>query len=318
MPSPSAGVLDAHGRLVWTRGDVRRLLRVPGRTDDKRSRGVVALRTGSDAYPGAAVLGVEAAWRAGAGYVRYVGPRRPADLVLARRPETVVAEPAAEHARADAWVIGSGTDPALRSAEETAALRRLLSGSAVVVVDAGALGLLPSAAPVISTPHAGEFARLRETLGLAPAGPEILDDPAARAAAVLETAGVLGGAVLLKGATTLVAEPGVEHVIAVDAGTAWLAAAGTGDVLAGVLGALVAADAAGRGTPLAELAATAAWLHGAAGRIAAGADRSDGSPGHPLVALDVAAALPAAIASVLADEDVPRDIEDHRTEEDHA
>lgn len=321
MPSPSAGVLDAHGRLVWTRRDVRRLLRVPGRTDDKRSRGVVALRTGSDAYPGAAVLGVEAAWRAGSGYVRYVGPRRAVDLVLARRPETVVSEPAAgEQARADAWVIGSGTDPALRSAEETAALRRVLSGSAAVVVDAGALGLLPSSAPVIATPHAGEFARLRETLGLASARPEILDDPVRRAAAVVETAGALGGAVLLKGATTLVAESGAGYAIAVDAGTAWLAAAGTGDVLAGVLGALVAADrAAGRGTPLADLAASAAWLHGAAGRIAAEADPADGSPGHPLVALDVAEALPAAIAGVLAGDGDPDENEHHEeTEEGRA
>ncbi|SDM49215.1 ADP-dependent NAD(P)H-hydrate dehydratase [Microbacterium azadirachtae] len=316
MPSPSAGALDAQGRLVWTGGDVRARLRVPDASDDKRTRGTVAVRTGSDAYPGAAVLGIEAAWRAGAGYVRYIGPRRPADLVLARRPETVVAEPASVSAvHADAWVIGSGTDPALRPPEETAALRHLLAGAVPVVVDAGALDLLPADAPVIATPHEGEFARLRARLGLAPESAEALQDPARRAAAVRETAEALGGTVLLKGATTLVAGPGAAPVIAIDAGTGWLAAAGTGDVLAGVIGALVAADrAAGRGSSPAALAASAAWLHGRAGRLAAHVD--GGRPGRPLVALDVAEALPAAIAAALAD--VADDMHDHRTEEDHA
>ncbi len=316
MPSPSAGALDAQGRLVWTGGDVRARLRIPGASDDKRTRGTFAVRTGSDAYPGAAVLGIEAAWRAGAGYVRYIGPRRPADLVLARRPETVVAEPASVSAvHADAWVIGSGTDPALRPPEETAALRHLLAGAVPVVVDAGALDLLPADAPVIATPQEGEFARLRARLGLAPERAEALQDPARRAAAVRETADALGGTVLLKGATTLVAGPGAAPVIAIDAGTGWLAAAGTGDVLAGVIGALVAADrAAGRGSSPAALAASAAWLHGRAGRLAAHVGA--GRPGRPLVALDVAEALPAAIAEALAD-DVD-DMHDHRTEEDHA
>ena len=92
----------------WSREDTARFLRVPGADDDKYSRGVVGLRTGSSAYPGAAVLGVEAAWRAGAGFVRYVGDGRAADAVIARRPETVVS-PSIAGARVGAWVIGSGT-----------------------------------------------------------------------------------------------------------------------------------------------------------------------------------------------------------------
>ena len=76
------------------------------------------MRTGSEAYPGAAVLGVEAAWRTGLGMVRYLGSERPAGLVLAHRPETVTAE-----GRVQAWVIGSGTDASTRAASETAALR---------------------------------------------------------------------------------------------------------------------------------------------------------------------------------------------------
>lgn len=318
MPSPSAGALDAQGRLVWALDEVRRLLRAPGPSDDKRTRGTVALRTGSEAYPGAAVLGVEAAWRAGAGYVRYVGPRRAADLVLGRRPETVATEPAsAAGVRADAWVLGSGTDPALRSPEETDALRTLLRGPVPVVVDAGALDLLPAGAAVIATPHEGEFARLRAGIGLPPADAGTLQDPARRAVAVRETAEALAGTVLLKGAVTLIAGPGAAPVIAVDAGTGWLATAGTGDVLAGVIGALVAADrAAGRDTSLPELAATAAWLHGHAGRIAA--DVEHRRPGHPIVALDVAGSLPEAIAAALADTSGAAAVQDRPTEEDHA
>ncbi|MDQ2670862.1 MAG: NAD(P)H-hydrate dehydratase, partial [Gemmatimonadota bacterium] len=78
-------------------------IRAPRVGDDKYTRGVVGMRTGSDAYPGAAVLGVEAAWRTGIGMVRYVGPDRAALLVLQRRPETVLGE-----GRVQAWVIGSG------------------------------------------------------------------------------------------------------------------------------------------------------------------------------------------------------------------
>ncbi|KJL30981.1 ADP-dependent NAD(P)H-hydrate dehydratase [Microbacterium azadirachtae] len=320
MPSPSAGAFDAQSRRVWTGRDVRRLLRVPGDRDDKRSRGVVALRTGSDAYPGAAVLGVEGAWRAGCGYVRYVGPRRAADLVLARRPETVATTPDADAVLADVWVIGSGTDATTRPDSETSALRALLAGSDPVVVDAGALDLLPAtAAPVIATPHAGEFLRLRATVGLAGLSSDTLQDPAARAEAVRETAEALGGAVLLKGATTLVAD--ATAVIAVGTGTPWLATAGTGDVLGGVLGAIVAADrAAGGTTSLAELAATAAWLHGVAGRIASGTEAAsgagEGGPAHPIVALDVADALPAAVALVLG-EDQGSEHDEHREHIEH-
>ncbi|MGN7859903.1 ADP-dependent NAD(P)H-hydrate dehydratase [Microbacterium sp. 22303] len=302
----------------WSDDRTRALLRAPSADSDKRSRGVVALRTGSDAYPGAAVLGVEGAWRAGCGYVRYVGPRRAADLVLARRPETVATEPGSAAIRAEAWVIGSGTDAATRSESETTALRALLDGAAPVVVDAGALDLLPAAnAPVIATPHAEEFVRLRAQLGLGELVPDALRDPSARANAVNETAEALGGAVLLKGATTLIAD--ATGVFAVDAGTPWLATAGTGDVLAGVIGALVAADrAAGGTTALAELAAAAAWLHGLAGRIASGT--ASGGPGRPIVALQVAEGLPAAIALVRNGDERGRvdDEHDEETQEDRS
>lgn len=285
----------------WTREDARGVLRAPEPDDDKRLRGTVALCTGSPQYPGAAVLGVEGAWRAGAGFVRFLGAQRVVDGVLARRPETVAhPEPSTDAPLppADAWVIGSGQVAAERDAHEERLLRRILAGSAPVIVDAAAIDLaLDAAAPVVVTPHEGEFARLREALGLERAHPDELTDRPGRADLVRETARALGGVVLLKGSRTMVAEPAGEAIV-VSSGTPWLAVAGTGDVLAGVIGALVAArpDAV-----LADLAAAGAWMHGAAGCAAAGADEA--SIGRPIVALDVAAALPQVIGALLADDD---------------
>ncbi len=216
--------------------------------------------------------------------VRYLGPARAQDLVLQRRPETVTAD-----GRVQAWVIGSGTDAAERDAAETAALRGILSGEVPVVADAGALDLVPAAsAPVIVTPHARELARLREALGLAP---DAAEGDEARERAAAETADALQGVVLSKGGRDHRRRAGRVGAARRD-GTPWLATAGTGDVLGGVLGAVVAgASAAGRTSldDLAACAATAAWLHGGAGTVAAA---SRGGAGGPITALDVAEALP--------------------------
>ncbi|WP_447945953.1 ADP-dependent NAD(P)H-hydrate dehydratase [Microbacterium lacticum] len=287
--------------LEWTAEQAAGVLRMPTASDDKYSRGVLGVRTGSDRYPGAAVLGVEAAHRTGLGMVRYLGDERPTALVLARRPETVSAD-----GRVQAWLIGSGTDASERSAADTAALRELLAGSMPVVVDAGALDLVPGAvAPVVVTPHDRELARLREAAGL----PEIsLTGPGAdRGGAAVDTAAALGVTVLLKGSRTVVATP-AGPVRTVVSPTAWLAAAGTGDVLGGILGALVAgaagaaeADAGADGSAaldadtLGALAATAAYVHGHAA-AAASAARSGG----PITALDVAESVPSVIGTLLA------------------
>src|SRR6478609_8099555 len=153
----------------WSSSDVAGVLRRPTASDDKYSRGVLGIRTGSEQYPGAAVLGVEAAWRTGIGMVRYVGAAR--DLVLQRRPETVT-----QDGRVQAWLIGSGTDASSRRGDDTHALRAILAGDVPVVADAGALDLVAGAtAPLVVTPHAREHAKLRAALGLA----EIdHDDPA--------------------------------------------------------------------------------------------------------------------------------------------
>lgn len=268
----------------WTRADTAEVASAPTADDDKYSRGVVGMRTGSTAFPGAAVLGVEAAWRAGVGMVRYLGPPRAADLVLARRPETVTAD-----GRVQAWVIGSGTDAAHRSARERSALGGILAGEVPVVVDAGALDLAAGAsASVVATPHGREHQRLRRMLGLDPAR----DDAS-------ETAAALGGVVVRKGATTVVAAPG-EDPIEITAPTSWLATAGTGDVLAGTVGAVVA-GMVGRGASAGDLAAlqraaaSAVWLHGHAAALAVAAH-----DGGPIAALDVARHLPHAVAAALA------------------
>lgn len=274
----------------WGAQDAARVLRRPTADDDKYSRGVIGVRTGSARYPGAAVLGVEAAWRTGTGMVRYLGPARAQDLVLQRRPETVTAD-----GRVQAWLVGSGTDAAERDAAEIAALRGILSGDLPVVVDAGALDLVAGAtAPVIVTPHARELDRLRAALGL----PEAETDDRERIAR--ETADAFGGVVLSKGAVTVVAAAG-GWVRRVSAGTPWLATAGTGDVLGGVLGALAAgAVAAGRGgiDDLAACAATAAWVHGRAGAVAS---LAAGGAGGPVTALDVAEAVPRVVAELSTD-----------------
>jgi hydroxyethylthiazole kinase-like uncharacterized protein yjeF len=257
---------------------------MPTAADDKYSRGVLGMRTGSASYPGAAVLGVEAAWRTGVGMVRYLGPDRAADHVLQRRPETVTAP-----GRVQAWVIGSGTDAASRSGEETSILRGLLAGDVPVVADAGALDLVLGATAVLAvTPHEGEHRRLRDALGLG----EARD----RESGAVETAAALGACVVLKGSATVVAAPDGWRVT-LPAASPWLATAGTGDVLAGVIGALVA-SAAAHGTVdharLARLAATGSWLHARAAERAVSA-----AGGGPITALDLAAQLPAVVGAQL-------------------
>lgn len=266
--------------------DAARWIAVPGVDDDKYSRGVVGFVTGSAKYPGAAVLGVEAAARTGVGMIRYLGAGRPTRLVLQRRPEAVTAD-----GRVQAWVLGSGQDPEDLD-EITAGMLAAALGQAVpMVLDGGALGRRSDArGPVLLTPHAGELSRLID-----------LDVEAIRAdpdAAALRAARELDATVLLKGHTTRIAVPtattGSTELIRVRSAPSWLATAGAGDALAGILGALVAThheELAADPSVLAPLAATGAVLHGLA------AERA--SAGGPLTILDLAAALPAVVAELL-------------------
>jgi ADP-dependent NAD(P)H-hydrate dehydratase / NAD(P)H-hydrate epimerase len=255
------------------------MIAVPGAADDKYSRGVLGVITGSTMYPGAAVLGVEAALRTGVGMVRYLGPERPSQLVLARRPEVVTA-----NGRVQAWLIGSGID---KVAGSESAMKGAIAQQVPVVLDGGALSLVSDATgPVVITPHFRELANLIDG-DIA----KISKDPASAAA---EAAATLGVTVLLKGNTTHIASP-EGLLLSASLAPSWLATAGAGDALGGILGALVAthaeevvADPSG----LAKLAATASVLHGMA------AERA--SAGGPLTVLDVATELSATIAALLA------------------
>lgn len=259
--------------------DVAALLPRPSGESDKYRRGVVGVVAGSDRYPGAAVLAVSGAIRAGAGAVRYVGGG--AAAVLAQHPETLVSTGSPHAAgRVQAWVVGPGLGD---SAAARAAVAEVLAADVPVLVDADGLRLmdrdtvLARTAPTVLTPHAGEAAALlgrpRETV------------EAGRLDAVRALAAAYGATVLLKGSTTLVAPPGAQAPVRVNpTGTAWLATAGSGDVLSGLTGSLLAA---GLGAP--DAASAAAYLHGLAARLATG----------PLTAMDVASAIPAAWRGVV-------------------
>jgi hydroxyethylthiazole kinase-like uncharacterized protein yjeF len=252
--------------------DVAVRLPVPGAESDKYRRGVVGIAAGSARYPGAAVLAVSGALRGGAGAVRYVGPA--ADAVISRFPETLVSDQGPARAgRVQAWVVGPGVG------DDASAVTEVLGADVPVLVDADGLRLADRSAvrartaPTLMTPHAGEAAAL---LGVSRESVE-----GARLASVRELALRYGATVLLKGSTTLVADPGGGAVRVNATGTAWLATAGSGDVLSGLAGSLLAA-----GLSALDAGSVGAYLHGLAGRFAA--------DGAPLGAHDVAAAIPQA------------------------
>lgn len=257
----------------------------PGPADDKYSRGVLGVVSGSATYPGAAVLTVEAALRTGVGMLRYLGPARAAEFVLHRRPEVVTAP-----GRVQAWLLGSGMprpeEDGGADAEVTEHVERALSSGLPIVLDAGALARAEDrSGPMVLTPHAGELARL---LGVERANVEAEPLASARRAAQH-----YGATVLLKGYRTTVVGP-TGAPLHVEQAPAWLATAGAGDALAGILGALVATHSrAVLDDPslLGPLAATAAVVHGRAARAASG--------GGPFTVLDLCGRLGPVIAELL-------------------
>jgi ADP-dependent NAD(P)H-hydrate dehydratase / NAD(P)H-hydrate epimerase len=291
---PALGRLGADG--------VGRTWPVPGPTDHKYTRGVVGLVAGTAAYPGAAVLAASAAVRAGAGMVRYRGPDAVGRSVVAVRPEVVVGP-----GRVQSWVVGPGVpsgpdQPAgaddgqhERGGAGLAAARGDLAGMgdrAPAVVDAGGLALLGDRCPpwFVLTPHAGELTTLLRSHGEDVRRRDVEAAPLRWARRAHE---LTGATVLLKGGVTVVVGPAVAYAQADAPG--WLATAGAGDVLAGLLGAMLAArstDVVEQPALAAEVAAAAALVHGRAAHRA--------NPGGPVSALDVAEAIPATLAALVA------------------
>ena len=264
-----ASVLAQVGPRTWhNRPGLWRLRRLEA-TDHKYSRGVVSVCGG--AMSGAARLAAAGARGAGAGLVRIVSETH-AGLYRMGPPGLIVDEqPLAgllDDSRRRVWICGPGLDPN----EVRGALPALLAAGRQVVADAGALTEAAGEPErlrgvAVITPHAGEFARL-------------FGDPGAdRLAAARAAAHRIDAVVVLKGADSIVAAPDGRAAIAGNA-PPWLATAGAGDVLSGVVAAMLAA-----GMAAFEAAAAAVWLHGEAGRLA----------GEGLLAEDLAGMLARAV-----------------------
>lgn len=333
---------DAVPFAEMTDGDfVTDSIRPPQLSDGKYSRGVVGLVTGSARYPGAAVLSSAAAARTNTGMVRYLGPQRAQDMVLSSLPEVVIGK-----GRVQSWVVGSGVpagdDEASDSDFQRETIAALLKHYALpqetdlgndanakhadaldmppIVVDAGALDLLPGKVPaqVVVTPHAGELARMLTRLGENEVSvDEVCSQPLVCARKLRE---LTGATVLLKGAVTMVVGTdgeSNERVILSGRAPAWMSTAGSGDVLAGMLGALLAQqdDMLAEDPALVpEVVAAGAYMHGLAGAIASQSEQRGwhrpqiyghskkqhfGEIGHPIIASDIIGSIQPAFLQLL-------------------
>lgn len=235
---------------------------VPAADAHKYTRGVLGISAGSEQFAGAAHLCVAGAQAGPAGMIRFSGSPDLARRVVDRAPEVVAAA-----GRVQAWVVGPG------GSDDPAPLTAALADEVPTVVDASALAHLPDRLrpDVLLTPHAGELATL---LGVDRSAVEA--DPLAHARRGVDR---WGAAVLLKGPRTLVVAP--DGRIRVNTtGTPWLGTAGSGDVLAGFTGSLLA-----RGLDVLDAGSIAALLHGRAAELLGG----------PFVASDLAGALPSVL-----------------------
>jgi len=278
LPEPAVISLQA--------ADVAAMLPHPSAESDKYRRGVLGLVAGSEQYTGAAVLSAGGAIKSGAGMVRLVSAAPAIAVVRQHWPEAVVTtydpgrpgEAIEAAGRVQAWAIGPGIGTGDTAHE---LLATVLDTDVPVLIDADGLTvltahreLLPRRGPTLITPHAGELARLLKA--------DRDDIEAQRLHYATAAAAELGITVLLKGSTTVIAEPDGSLPVWVNStGTNWLATAGSGDVLSGLIGSLLA-----QGLNPPEAAAAAAYLHGIAGRLAA--------DDAPIGASDIVTAIPAA------------------------
>jgi hydroxyethylthiazole kinase-like uncharacterized protein yjeF len=273
------GSLSAPALWVLDAADAGVLWPVPGPADDKYTQGVVGIAAGSATYLGAAVLASGAAVLATSGMVRYAGAA--ADPVRARWPEVVATGSVADAGRVQAWAIGPGLGT---GSDGRSALRHVLADGVPVCADADAITMLARdstlwdyrepGVPVLLTPHEGEFARIAGELR------------ADRVAAARGAAAKLGVTMLIKGHSTVVADAGGQ-VLVHPCDSSWPATAGSGDVLTGLIGALLAA-----GRPPLLAAGAAVYVHELAARLAA--------RGAPAPASAILAAIPDAIRAIRA------------------
>jgi hydroxyethylthiazole kinase-like uncharacterized protein yjeF len=276
-------------KKIWKSKDAAKCIVVPSELDHKYSRGTLGVITGSAKYPGAAVLSTRAASATGLGVIRFHSNSGLAHLVLHQTPEALV-----QPGPVTAWLAGSGID-SKKFSDITTWLRHrwfvLLNRQSVpTILDAGALHLAGSLEqPTLITPHAGELSRLLAQRGII-ASPELIEaNPIEWAQQASEALAVT---VLLKGSRTVIAQD--DYIIELPVATPWLATAGSGDVLAGIIGALVATnyiEILNDAHRLADVAATGAFIHNAAALIA--------SVGGPISATSLIDAIPAAVAKLL-------------------
>ena len=235
---------------IWKLEDCKKYLPAPKAIDHKYKRGVLCCVTGSKEYPGAALLTTSSAIATGVGMVRFRGAKSVRKAVIQNKPAVVIRD-----GKCDALLLGSGIpyELSLRNLPNLFRLKRANQITVPKVLDAGALHLSRKVnAPTIITPHAGELAKL---MGL-----NITNIEADPIGAAQDAARKFNITVLLKGHQTVVAN--ADRAIKLPAATSWLATAGTGDVLAGILGALIAINKDKvNDDNLIEIGATASLIH---------------------------------------------------------
>ena len=273
----------------WSARDAKNCIVVPTDLDHKYSRGVIGIITGSAQYPGAAVLSTSAAAATGVGMIRFHSSSGLAHLVLHATPSAVV-----QPGKVSAWLVGSGID-ANKYSDITTWLRHrwyklLRLQNVPTVLDAGALHLAGSLEqPTLITPHSAELSKLLTARGV-PVSVEAIEGNPQKW--VTQAAQTLGVTVLLKGSRTFVANDQLS--IELPVATPWLATAGSGDVLAGIIGALVATNTIeilNDTNRLAHVAATGAYIHAQAAVKA--------SRGGPISAEMIVSEISGAISQLL-------------------
>jgi hydroxyethylthiazole kinase-like uncharacterized protein yjeF len=274
---------------LYSAKEAARCIIKPSELDHKYSRGVLGLITGSARYPGAAVLTTSAASATGVGMLRFHSSSGLAHLVLHQTPEAVV-----QPGPVNAWLAGSGVE-VNKYRDYTTWLRHrwftlMKNQSVPTVLDAGALplaGLLQQ--PTLITPHAGELSRLLNRRGVQVSAEAIESDPWKWAH---NAADRLNVTVLLKGFHTVIAHH--DYLITLPQATPWLATAGSGDVLAGIVGALTATnyiEILNSPQRFADVAASAAFIHNQAALLS--------SNGAPISASSLITSITPAIRKIL-------------------